>query len=78
MEHPLPNETKVALHHSGGKYEGIVKYCICQETGYLLGLAFDDNYRWSRADFQPSHLLELPRSSMQTIDPETKSSSRVN
>jgi hypothetical protein len=60
LEQPIPPETKVSLHYENGKYEGIVKYCTCEETGYLLGIAFDDNYRWSRTDFQPSHLLELP------------------
>ena len=59
MEHSIPVDTKVSLHHANGKYEGMVKYCTCQETGYVLGIAFDDNYRWSKTDFQPSHLLEL-------------------
>ena len=59
MEHSIPRETEVSLHHENGEYRGIVKYCTAEEIGYLLGIAFDDGYRWSKADFQPSHLLEL-------------------
>jgi hypothetical protein len=81
LEQPIPPETKVSLHYENGKYEGNVKYCTCQETGYVLGIAFDDNYRWSRTDFQPSHLLELrpkPVASAPVTSPPPKTSSRVN
>lgn len=56
----IPPETKVSLHYPNGRYEGKIKYCSYQETGYSLGIAFDDGYRWTKSDFQPSHLLELP------------------
>jgi hypothetical protein len=59
LEDPIPPETKVSLHHGEGKYEGTVKYCTSQEIGYLVGISFDDGYRWSTTDFQPSHLLEV-------------------
>src|SRR5713226_2011609 len=59
LEHSIQPETEVSLHYPRGKYQGKVKYCTSQEIGYVLGIAFDEGYRWSKADFQPSHLLEL-------------------
>jgi len=59
VELPIPLDTPVALHHPKGQYMGKVKYCTCDEIGYLLGVGFDEGYRWSKEDFQPSHLLEL-------------------
>jgi hypothetical protein len=60
LEHPVREETEVSLHYPNGKYEGKVKYCIFLRTGFLIGIAFDEGYRWSKTDFVPSHLLELP------------------
>src|SRR5262249_3254646 len=60
-EHSIPAETKVSLCHPNGKYRGKVKYCESQEIGYLLGIAFEPGHRWTRLDFQPSHLVELPQ-----------------
>lgn len=59
LEHHIPAEATVSLHHPKGKYEGKVRYCRSQEMGYLLGIVFDPGYRWTRLDFQPSHLLGL-------------------
>jgi hypothetical protein len=50
-------ETNVTLHYPKGKYEGKVKYCESQQIGYLLGIAFDPGYVWSRQDFRPAHVL---------------------
>jgi PilZ domain len=60
LENPIPAETHVSLYYPKGKYEGKVKYCRYQEIGYLLGISFDNGYRWSKKDFEPLHLLELP------------------
>jgi hypothetical protein len=81
LEYSIPPETKVSLHYEKGKYEGTVKYCTCRETGYVLGIAFDDNYRWSKTDFRPSHLLELrpkPVTSVPALTLQPKTSSLVN
>lgn len=61
LEDPIPAETEVTLEHPNAKYLGRIKYCVFQEFGYfLVGIGFDKGYRWSKTDFQPSHLLELP------------------
>ncbi|HYR83811.1 MAG TPA: PilZ domain-containing protein [Terriglobia bacterium] len=62
MEHSILPGTEVCLHYPNGEYMGKVKYCIYQDLGYLLGIAFDEGYRWSKTDFEPLHLLELPMS----------------
>jgi hypothetical protein len=60
IEQPIPVGTPVSIHYPSGKYRGKVKYCESHPIGYLLGIAFDEGYRWSKSDFEPSHLLELP------------------
>jgi hypothetical protein len=60
LEHPVREQTEVSLHYPNGKYAGKVKYCKLLRTEFLIGIAFDEGYRWSKADFVPSHLLELP------------------
>ena len=62
LEHAVPVETSVALSHPKGQYPGKVKYCIFEAAQYSLGIAFDEGHRWSKSDFKPSHLLEIPES----------------
>jgi len=59
LEHTIPIDTQVLIEHSAGCYPAKVKYCVYQEIGYFLGVGFDEGYRWSKADFWPSHLLEM-------------------
>jgi len=58
LEHAIPAEAKVVLRHPKGKYIGEVRYCESQEIGYVLGIAFGPKSRWTRLEFQPSHLLQ--------------------
>ena len=60
IETHIPVGTPVSIYYPMGKYRGKVKYCKPYPVGYLLGIAFDEGYRWSKSDFEPSHLLELP------------------
>ena len=60
LEQSIPAGTGVSLYYPKGKYDGKVKYCRSEQNGYLLGIEFDLGYCWSRRDFQPSHLLDLP------------------
>jgi hypothetical protein len=62
LQDSIEPETVVSIHYPNGKYQGKVKYCTFQEIGYVVGIAFGAGYRWSKKDFQPSHLLELPLS----------------
>jgi PilZ domain-containing protein len=58
LEQSIPAGTGVSLYYPKGKYDGKVKYCRSEQSGYLLGIEFEPSYRWSRLDFQPSHLLD--------------------
>ena len=60
LEHPLPMDTPVAICHPNGRYDGKVKYCVFEAARYSVGIAFDQGVRWSKSDYEPSHLLELP------------------
>jgi len=60
LEDAIPVGTSVRLHYPNGEYRGKIKYCTFEEIGYVIGVAFDEGYRWSKKDFEPSHLLELP------------------
>jgi PilZ domain len=60
LENSIPVATPVSIYYQTGKYRGTVKYCTPNPIGYLIGIAFDKGYRWSKSDFEPSHLLELP------------------
>jgi hypothetical protein len=60
LESPIEPLTIVSLEHPKGRYEGTIKYCTFQDFAYFLGIEFDNGYRWSKTDFKPSHLLELP------------------
>jgi hypothetical protein len=60
IDHPIPVDTGISILYSKGRYRGRVRYCVFQQTGYFLGVEFDPGYRWSKQDFMPSHLLELP------------------
>ena len=60
VENSIPVGTCVSVHYPNGKYAGKVKYCKSHPIGYSLGIAFDKGYRWSKSDFEPSHLLRLP------------------
>lgn len=60
LEHSLPFDTPVAICHPKGRYEGKVKYCVYEAAQYSVGVEFNQGHRWSKSDFTPSHLLELP------------------
>ena len=60
LENSIPLGSVVTLLYPEGEYLGKIKYCIYQEIGFVLGIEFDEGYRWSKSDFQPAHLLELP------------------
>jgi PilZ domain len=59
LEQSISAGTGVSLYYPKGKYDGKVKYCRSDQSGYLVGIEFDPGYRWSRRDFQPSHLIDF-------------------
>ena len=41
--------------------QATVKHCEFEEYGYLLGLEFSSGFQWNHADWEPEHLLRLPK-----------------
>jgi len=51
--------TAVSLQFSNDQCQATVKYCKCDEVKYLLGVQFEQGYRWSRRKFKPQHLIQF-------------------
>ena len=50
----------VEMHCANCRLRGRVSYCRFAQTGYDVGIAFDERGSWNRQRFQPKHLLEVP------------------
>jgi hypothetical protein len=61
LEGPIPPNTMVKIHHPKGHLQGKVKYCVYREIGYFVGLQFVGDTKWSRKQYQPEHMLDMPR-----------------
>ncbi|MEO7652242.1 MAG: PilZ domain-containing protein [Bryobacteraceae bacterium] len=67
LDSPVPVSTIIFIHHPKGKLQGIVKYCVYRDIGYFVGLQFDPESKWSPKQFQPEHMLDLPRLLARTL-----------
>jgi hypothetical protein len=72
LEQSIPAGTGVSLYYPKGKYDAKVKYCRSEQSGYLVGIEFDPGYRWSRRDFQPSHLIDLQALQQDTSEADSE------
>jgi len=61
MDMPVPHETILRMAHPKTEFAGRVRYCVCRETGYFLGVQFEPGFRWTRRCFRPKHLLDPRR-----------------
>jgi hypothetical protein len=61
LEGPIPQNTVVKICHPKGELEGTVRYCVYREIGYFVGLQFVEDSKWSRKQYQPEHMLDMPR-----------------
>jgi hypothetical protein len=59
MEQPIPLETIVTLEFTGDRCHASIKYCNYERTNYLIGVQFEQGYRWSRRKFKPEHLIQF-------------------
>ncbi len=57
-EVPIPESSRVTLLCRSAEFAGLVRSCYQRDGGYFIGIEFDDDSRWSRAQFQPEHLLD--------------------
>ena len=61
IDGPIPANTIVKIFHPKGTLEGTVRYCVYRDIGYFVGLQFEPDSKWSRKQFQPQHMLDMPR-----------------
>lgn len=61
IDNPIPSNTIVKINHAKGELEGNVRYCVFRDIGYFVGLQFDPQAKWSRKDYQPEHMLDVPK-----------------
>ena len=59
FEEPIAAGTAVSLHFKSERCEARIKYCKQDKTNYLLGVEFEQGYRWSRRRFKPEHLIQF-------------------
>jgi hypothetical protein len=59
IEEPIPPDTIVTLQFPNDRCQATVKYCKFAKINYLLGVQFEQGYRWSRRKFKPDHLIQF-------------------
>ncbi len=59
LEVPIPPDTIITLQFSKDSCQARIKYCKFEQTNYLLGIQFEQGYRWSRRKFKPDHLTQF-------------------
>jgi hypothetical protein len=61
VEQPVPLLTTVHIRHERGELVGKIKSCVLRHSGYLLGVEFEQGFRWSPGSFRPRHLMNPRR-----------------
>ena len=59
MEEPIPSDTLLSLEFPTDRCQARIKYCIFDKINYLLGVTFEQGYRWSRGRYKPNHLTQF-------------------
>lgn len=59
IEEPIPPGTIVSLEFASERCQARTKYCKFDKVNYLLGVQFEQGYKWSRSRFKPEHLTQF-------------------
>jgi hypothetical protein len=59
IDQPIAPDTLVSLKFATDHCQARVKYCKFDQINYLVGLQFEQGYRWSRRKFKPDHLVQF-------------------
>lgn len=59
IDEPISVDTLVSLEFTEDRCQARVKYCNYDKVNYLLGVQFENGYRWSRRKFKPQHLIQF-------------------
>jgi hypothetical protein len=57
-EVPISEGSRVSLLCQSADFQGCVRSCYMRDDGYFIGIAFDEGSKWSKAQFQPEHLVD--------------------
>ena len=57
-EAPVDETARVTLRCGRAEFHGSVRSCYWRDAGYFIGIAFDTDSKWSRAQFRPEHLVD--------------------
>jgi hypothetical protein len=49
-------KTPLRIIHSGGELTGKVIYCVWQDVGFVIGVEFDPDCRWSQENYRPEYV----------------------
>lgn len=58
VEGPIPPSEIVDVHYSAGDWQGQVRYCRYDQTGFFVGVEFGPEFEWQSAGYEPDHLLD--------------------
>jgi hypothetical protein len=58
-DEPIPPDTMVSLQFPRDHCQARIKYCTFDKVNYLIGVQFEQGYRWSRRRFKPEHLIQF-------------------
>jgi hypothetical protein len=64
LETPISAGTEIRVPYGDGELVGTVRYALCRDGAYFLGIELLESSRWSTSRFVPQHLLD-PRELMQ-------------
>jgi hypothetical protein len=59
MDEPIPPDTVVSLQFDTEHCQARIIYCRFDHVKYLLGVEFEQGYKWSRRRFKPEHLIQF-------------------
>ena len=68
-----PNDAGVRLVCGKAEFHGGVRFCYRRDDGYFIGIAFDTDSKWSKAKFEPEHLLDPSEVKPRRTNPLTMS-----
>ena len=54
----VPENVRVRLRCGKTEFRGSVRFCYWRDDGYFVGIVFDADSKWSKAEFTPEHLLD--------------------
>jgi hypothetical protein len=57
-EVPVAESARVSLVCGKAEFHGYVRSCYLRDDGYFIGIAFDEDSKWSKSKFLPEHLLD--------------------